>query len=500
MIKPGCMIVPLRLLAIVPAFMSVFAAGLPLQPPQRVLVKFKQGPRTTTAGLDLPAEVRLLDPPRPVAPAGGRRRLDFKPTVFQILELPEGVSVDEVVAGLAKNPAVEYAEPDGIGSGGEVIPNDPDAAAQWHHNIVRSRVAWEITKGSPDVILAVLDTGLNVSLPDYVGRVLPGYDFVNNDSDPADDQGHGSAVTAVAAGTGNNGQDTAGIDWNCRIMPLKVLDSSNNGFYSVWAAAIDYAVANGADVINLSAGGPTSDTTLTNAIDNAISHGVIFVTITHNDGSNTIRFPGRLSQCITVGATRNNNVVSSFSNYGPEIDLVAPGGVGASGNFSSNVVTTSLNGDKVWYYGTSFSAPQVAGTATLIRALRPSINQAEMEAILCASALDQVGDARDTAGFDNYYGYGRLDIPNALILATADHPQLAYLSPGLVSLAWPSPANANSKKPFGIQYSSDLEHWSGVDRSATLDVSGGRAVWTDDGSLTGTPPGAARYYRSFIRR
>jgi thermitase len=395
---------------------------------------------------------------------------------------------------------VEYAESDGVGSGGATVPNDPDAAGQWHHQQIRTPLAWDVTRGSAEVVLAVLDTGINASLPDFSGRVVAGYDFVNNDSDPADDHGHGSSVTAVAASTGNNGQDAAGVDWNCRIMPLKVLNSSNSGFYSWWAAAIDYAAANGADVINLSAGGSGSSTTLTNAIDNAISAGVIFVTITHNDGSGTVRYPGTLPQCITVGASGPTGVISGFSNYGTATDLVAPGGIGgAGGSYTTNIVATDLNGDNCWFWGTSFAAPQVAGAATLIRGLRPSIRQAEMEAILCAAAIDGTGDSRDTAGYDIYHGHGRLDVPNALTLATAV-PRASHVSPGLVTLDWPAPTNAATKKPFAIEWSPDLGTWYPVPSSAPLSVAAGRAVWTDDGTLTGTPPGARRFYRSSIRR
>jgi hypothetical protein len=148
-------------------------------------------------------------------------------------------------------------------------------------------------------------------------------------------------------------QDAAGVDWNCRIMPLKVLNSSNSGFYSWWAAAVDFAAANGADVINLSAGGSTTSTTFTNAIDNAINAGVIFVTITHNDGSGTVRYPGSLPQCITVGASGPTGVISGFSNYGTATDLVAPGGIGGSGgSYTTNMVATNLNGDNNWFWGT----------------------------------------------------------------------------------------------------------------------------------------------------
>jgi subtilisin family serine protease len=474
-------------------------AALPDDPGPRLIVRFKDG--TVPASLPLPPGSHISLPPRPPSPPDApRRRPDYRPLEFHVVELPPGSDATAALAGLAGHPAVDYAELDGIGTGGETVPTDPDATSQWHHAAIRMPQAWDVTRGSPQVVLAVLDTGINASLPDFNGRLVAGYDFVNGDNNPADDHGHGSAVTAVAAGTGNNGEDTAGVDWHCRIMPLKVLNASNSGFYSVWAAAIDYAAANGADVINLSAGGATSSTTLTNAIHNAIDAGVIFVTITHNDGSGTIRYPGSLPQCITVGATGPAGVVSGFSNYGTATDLVAPGGIGgAGGSFATNIVTTNLNGTTNWFWGTSFAAPQVAGAATLIRGLKPGIRQAEMEAILCAAAIDGTGDSRDTPGPDIYHGHGLLDVPNALTLATAA-PQVRRLPGGAVTLDWPAPANAAAKKPFAIEWSPDLLTWHPVDPAAPLAVAHGRAQWTDDGSLTGSTPGERRFYRSSIRR
>lgn len=479
--------------------MTADGAGLPAGDALRVLVKFKDA--EVPASLPLPPGSRVSLPPRPPSPPDAPRlRPDYRPSVFHVVELPAGSDAAQVVADLEALPAVDYAETDGVGSGGTTVPNDPDASGQWHHDQIRTPLAWDVTRGSAEVVLAVLDTGINASLPDFTGRVVAGYDFANNDSNPADDHGHGSSVTAVAASTGNNGQDAAGVDWNCRIMPVKVLNSSNSGLYSWWALGIDYAAANGADVINLSAGGTTTSTTLTNAINNAINAGVIFVTITHNDGTGTVRYPGSLPQCITVGASGPTGVISVFSNYGTATDLVAPGGIGASGgDYTTNIVATNLNGDNRWFWGTSFSAPQVAGAATLIRGLRPSIRQAEMEAILCAAALDGTGDSRDTAGYDIYHGHGRLDVPNALTLATAV-PKARQVSPGVVTLDWPATTNAATKKPFAIEWSPDLGTWYPVPPSATLSVAAGRAIWTDDGTLTGTPPGARRFYRSSIRR
>lgn len=178
--------------------MTADGAGLPAGDALRVLVKFKDA--EVPASLPLAPGSRVSLPPRPPSPPDAPRvRPDYRPSVFHVVELPAGSDAAQVVADLEALPAVEYAEPDGVGSGGTTVPNDPDAAGQWHHDQIRTPLAWDVTRGSAEVVLAVLDTGINASLPDFTGRVVAGYDFVNNDSNPADDHGHGSSVTAVAA-------------------------------------------------------------------------------------------------------------------------------------------------------------------------------------------------------------------------------------------------------------------------------------------------------------
>lgn len=428
------------------------------------------------------------------------------PPEFHVVELPGGVSPEVVRRWLAAEPAVEFVESDGVGWGGGLVPDDPGFPSQWHLATVGAPEAWEITRGSPGVTVAILDTGLNTGLPDFAGRLVPGYDFANDDADPSDDHGHGSAVASVAVGTGNNGTDTAGIDWNCRIMPLKVLDETNYGFYSWWALAVRWATDNGADVINLSAGGSGGSSALTQAIDYAIGRGVVFVTISQNDGSATVSFPGNLRQCITVGATRHDEIVSDFSNHGPAVDLVAPGGIGSSGgSYATNIVTTNRAGETRWWWGTSFAAPQVAGAAALLKALDPGLRQSDVETILCAGADDQVGDERDVAGFDPYHGYGRLNLPAAIALVQAE-PELVRIEAGegnsvpMVAMRASAPSNGAAKRPFDVAFSDDGTEWNRIADPASMTYGDGSATWVDDGTDTGTPPGARRLYRWIIRR
>ncbi len=465
--------------------------------PGHILVKFKPALSRATAtkpasidgglnalrdALALPSGATLTEPgvsrvQRAQRAQTTRRGLD-SPDLdrFLYLTVPPGLSVDECIRQVARHPWVEYAEPDRAGTGG-AIPNDPNFPNQWHHlNAVKpsasiqTPLAWELTQGSSNVIVAVLDTGLSPSA-EFAGRTIPGYNFVSNNSDPTDDHGHGTAVAGTVAANANNGAGVAGVDWQCRIMPVKVLDSGNFGFYSWWAQGIDYAVSHGAKVINLSAGGGSSDFTLTRAITNAIAQGVIFVTITHNDGSGTIRFPGNLPEVITVGATDALDRRCGFSNYGPQIDLCAPG---------TNLFTVSRGGTAQAWWGTSFAAPLTAGVCALLASVRPNLSHQEARDLLCAGAEDAVGDSTDTPGFDPAYGWGRLNAYHSLLLAQTRIDRVERID-GTLRLSWISPANASNRQPYRVEFKSALNAaWTAAPASPSrFAYTINRTFWTE---------------------
>jgi subtilisin family serine protease len=359
--------------------------------------------------LGLPAEAVLTAMRRP--PAGALDRLDLDRPI--LVELNGKMTIDAAVNQLRKHADVLFAEPDYVGRGGGA-PNDPNYPLQWHHQTIQSEEAWTISTGSSGVVVAMLDTGINQSLAEFAGRLLPGHNYVVNNNDPSDDQGHGTACTGVLAANANNHVLVTGVDWHCRILPEKVIGADNFGFYSWWAQAIYDATDAGAKVINLSAGGESDSAALAAAIDYAIAHNVIFVTLTHNDGARAITFPGRLPQCITLGATERDGTRALFSNYGPAIDLVAPG---------RDIYTVGRNGGLEYWYGTSESAPQVSGVAALVASLRPSINQRTMELLLAATAEDGTGrPEEDTPGWDEYHGYGNLNARYAVQMAAQQAP------------------------------------------------------------------------------
>jgi hypothetical protein len=420
-----------------------------------------------------------------------------------LVRLPRGLNVESALKMLRENPLVDYAEPDYIATAAgstTVFPTDPDFHLQWHHNNpgrpipadIQSTHAWALTRGSTNVVVAVLDTGCNGTLSEFSGRMLAGYDFVNRDADPSDDNGHGTEVAGVLAANANNGLLVAGVDWRCKILPVKVLASDRSGLFSTLADGIDWAVERGAHIISLSAGGTQDNMTLSNAVARAINRGVVFVAAVHNDGA-SIRFPARIPGVIAVGASTELDRRASFSNFGPELSLLAPG---------TNIYTVGRFGLRQVTWGTSMAAPQVAGAAALLLSIRPDLTPSQVRELLCAGADDQVGAAgQDTPGFDHHHGFGRLNIHASLLLARA---QLEILrGTNSVQLSWIAPSNSSIKRPFEIQFSNRPEGpWQTLPDSSQIIFSEGRANWVDDGSETGSPPAfnTPRFYRLKIRK
>lgn len=416
-------------------------------------------------------------------------RLPYDSYSFQVdiswVETPSDI-YEQQLKIRALLPSTIEVELDGAGRGAGA-PTDPSYDRQWHHAQIGSEAVWDMTRGDQSILVAVLDTGINFTTPEFEGRIsADGYDFANDDDDPTDDHGHGTAVAGVIAANANNGHLLAGVDWSCQILPVKVLDSSNWGFYSWWASGVRYSVEQGARVINLSAGGSGGSSSLTRAIESAIASGVVFVTITNNDGEGNVDYPGNLEAPITVGATERDGSKTSFSNWGEGIDMVAPG---------RDIFTVNLSGNLSSWWGTSFAAPQVAGAAALLLSLNPELDHHSIASLLTAGAEDLIGDDNDTPGFDDYYGWGRLNIYNSLILAQT-LPEISIHSSGGVSLKWISPPNASSRNPYDIYWSTDLKSWEMVE-SPDIQYTE-RAEWVDGNSLNPDVPNQ-RFYRLSIR-
>jgi len=364
--------------------------------------------------------------------------------------------IEEFIESYLETGLFEYVEPNfvGYGHGFPITPNDSNFNNQWsHHNDgtfslsnstidadIDTDFAWDITQGSSTLIVAVLDSGLKLDHPEFSGRIwvnstevqngndtdsnnyiddINGWDFANDDNNPTDDHGHGTNVTGIALASGNNNIGYAGMNWNSKIMTCKILDSNNSGFYSWWAEAIYYAVDNGASVINLSAGGNGASVLLEDAVNYAHNNNVAVVVSSGNQNS-SIQYPAKYANAFAIGSTDSDDTRSvpffwnatSGSNFGPELDFVAPG------NYIYGLSHTSNTNYNTYWGGTSQAAPHVAGLVSLLLSVNSNLTVSEIRAILEQSSEDQVGDSEDTIGWDQYYGHGRINAFQALTNST----------------------------------------------------------------------------------
>jgi thermitase len=274
---------------------------------------------------------------------------------WKVLNVPAG-KADEFLDKLNADPDVELAQPDYVRTI-DATPNDPSYGSQWHLPNVQAPQAWDITKGSTSRTIAIVDTGVDLNHADLQGgKLVAGYDFVNGDSVPQDDHGHGTHCAGIAAANTNNATNVAGLDWNAKIMPLKVLDAGGSGYDSDIIDAIYYAADHGANVISMSLGGGTNNPAFQSAIDYAWGKGLIIVAAAGNSNTSVKSYPAAYNNVIAVASTTSANVRSSFSNYGSWVDVAAPG---------SSILSLKLGGGTTTMSGTSMATPLVAGLATL---------------------------------------------------------------------------------------------------------------------------------------
>jgi subtilisin family serine protease len=346
----------------------------------QLLVKFESGTPKSVAK-DLLAE------------AGVDPELRIKETDTRVVEVsPE--EREDALAALAASPAVEYVESDVVLQSLDTVPNDSRWRDQWGATKVSAPKAWDATRGSGNVVIAVLDTGVDFGHPDLKGSSVPGYDFVNNDANAADDHGHGTAAAGVIAARTNNGAGLAGICWACSLMSVKVLDANGSGSTSTIARGIVWAADHGARVINLSLGGPGTTRTLSDAVDYAVGKGALIVAAAGNEGTTTPFYPAAYPAAIGVTGTTSSDRRYDWSNHGSWVQIAAPG---------CNVAPM-LGGKYGEFCGTSSATPVVSGLAGLALSAKPNASAAEVEQAL-NKAVSPVGSAVQ---------YGRVDAARTL--------------------------------------------------------------------------------------
>lgn len=273
------------------------------------------------------------------------------------IRLPEGMSVGQAVSYYGSLPFVEYAEPNYIAHA-TLTPNDPSFGSQYGPQKISCPTGWDLTTGSSAVVIAIVDTGIQTNHPDLTGKIVPGYDFVNNDNNPMDDNGHGTHCAGIAAANTNNGIGIAGVGFNCSLMGVKVLSASGSGTYTAIVNGINFAADNGAEVISMSLGGSSGSSSLQAAVDYAWGKGCVITAAAGNSNTSTQFYPAAYANCIAVGSTDQNDARSSFSNYGASwVDVAAPG---------SSIYSTYPTNSYATLSGTSMACPHVAGLAGLL--------------------------------------------------------------------------------------------------------------------------------------
>ena len=295
--------------------------------------------------------------------------------------------------------------------------NDPLVSEQWGWYRIDVDKAYETGYRGSGVIVAVLDTGVDGDHPDISTNIIDGWNFVDNNDNVTDLDGHGTMVAGIIAAIANNGVGIAGVAPEVKIMPLKVLTSSGGNWIDLDRAIIR-AADNGARVIVMSLGGKYSPLSLATkaAIDYAYRKGCILVAAAGNDNTSEPFYPAAYDEVIAVSAIDQNDIKAHFSNFGDYIDFCAPG---------VNIISTWKNGKYAYGSGTSFAAPYVAGVVALLLSKYPELSNEDVVATLRVYAED-LGEE----GWDPYYGWGLINAYR--VVSQTPIPEFPKLAPPIL--------------------------------------------------------------------
>ncbi len=335
----------------------------------------------------------------------------------RILHVPEA-RLGRVLESLKHNPLIEFAEPDYLFAQA-AVPNDTYYSLEWHLPKIAAPAAWDTTVGSSNVVIAVLDSGVDGTHPDLAAQLVAGWNFYDNNADTSDVNGHGTGVAGTAAALSNNGQGVASLAWVCKLMPIRVSDASGYASASAIASGLTWAADHGARVANLSFDNVSTVSSLSTAAQYFQSKGGVVVSAAGNDGLFDATTDNPLF--LKVSATDSTDTLASWSNTGNNVDVAAPG---------VTIATTMSGGGYGYGTGTSFSSPIVAGVAALVLSVNPNLTPGQVTAIIETTA-DDLGPV----GWDPQYGYGRVNASRAVQAALSagatdtTPPTAAILSP-----------------------------------------------------------------------
>lgn len=423
------------------------------------------------------AKARLLVQPRAglsdhqldliLRPHQGRRIEHLAGINMHVIELPAGVDEQGIARLLKGHRHLKFVELDHARAP-DFTPNDPSYASEWHLPKINAPSAWNLSTGS-GVIIAILDSGVDATHPDLAANMVAGWNFFDNDGNTADVFGHGTKVAGSAAASGNNGVGVAGVAWQSKIMPLRVTDTAGYAYDSYLAAAITWAADHGARVANISFLGVTESAAVVSAANYMRSKGGIVVAAAGNTGA--LESSPATNAITSVAATDSTDARTGWSSYGNYVDVAAPG---------AGIYTTASGGGYASVSGTSFSSPITAGVYALMISANPNSTPANLDSALFNTALD-----KGTAGWDTYFGWGRVDAYAAVSKVKGSTPtdtqapSVAITSPVSGAVQGLVPVNVSASDNVGV---TRVELWVNGALYAT-DPSSPYAFSWDTGSL-----------------
>lgn len=431
-------------------------ASLPLRPdfePGEAVVKLRGEPGGMGEGYESPPgrlELRQLDLSGGFDPDSRGNTVSVDKWQFENPITRRKWQTLSYIKQLRLDPRVEFAEPNYRYYHYEVTPDDEYFGLQQHYQQINLPHAWVETTGDPDVVIAVIDTGVLLEHPDLQGQFVDGYDFISNPLNAADGNGiddnpddngdggfagassfHGTHVAGTIAAASNNGIGVSGVAWRSKIMPLRALGVDGGSSYDLlqairFAAGIENDSGRlpqqTATIINMSLGGPGYSQAMQDAILQAREKGVIVVAAAGNEATSTPSYPAAYEGVISVGAVGPGNEVAAYSNFGPHLDLLAPGGdLGndLDGNgYADGVLSTAADDSNDTFsfnlqfkQGTSMAAPHVSGVIALMKAVNPEISPGDVDRLLREGKLTfDLGEA----GWDSRTGWGLIDASQAV--------------------------------------------------------------------------------------
>ena len=395
------------------------------------------------------AKGRLLISPRAGLAAGefenvlkphnGKSRIHIKKLNAHIVELPEGADEVEVMRMLKKDHRLKSVELD-MAVTHDAAVSDPYYSNSWTLPKIKTPLAWDSANGD-GVIIAILDTGVDSMHPDLAPNMIPGWNTYDNNSNTSDVYGHGTMVAGSAAMVANNNMGSAGVAWGAKIMPVRISAPNGNiAYWSTVAQGIYWAADHGARVVNISYVGVLGSATVQSAAQYLRDKGGVVVVSAGNTGG-SLGYAASDSMLVAA-ATDSNDQRASWSSYGSYVDISAPG---------VSIYTTLRGGGYGNVSGTSFSSPIVAATAALMISANNRLSPADIDQILKGTAVDL-----GTAGYDIYYGAGRVDSAKAVAAAQSIIKTSLDTHAPTILITSPVGSTVSGSIPVDVSYSDNI--------------------------------------------